>query len=162
MAIPWSLVMKAISWLGLGWPYPSDSKEMLRGLQAPLHVSTGFPRSGCLLAFLILTTKIMKWIVLLRYPNIHTQPYYGRFCWTNRVSRCQKNLKKCLLLDFIVQREISRGTHTNSPGGRHSMRTNQRPPPCPIFMLDALPATMGNLSWLGTGTKYAGLHTAKT
>jgi len=29
-----------------------------------------------------------------------------------------------------------------------------------IFMLDALPATVSpNLSWLGIGTKYAGLHT---
>jgi len=61
---------------------------------------------------------------------------------------------------YSARRE--RGTHTNSPGGRHSIRTNQQPPPSLIFTLDALPATMGNLSWLGTGTKYAGLHTAKT
>jgi len=33
------------------------------------------------------------------------------------------------LLDFMVQGEINRGRHTNHPAGRHSIRTNQRPPP---------------------------------
>jgi len=33
------------------------------------------------------------------------------------------------LLDFIVQEKINRGRHTDHPAGRHSIQTNQRPPP---------------------------------
>ena len=33
------------------------------------------------------------------------------------------------LLDFMVQGKINRGRHTDHPAGRHSIRTNQRPPP---------------------------------
>jgi len=33
------------------------------------------------------------------------------------------------LLDFMVQGKINRGRHTNHPAGRHSIRTNQCPPP---------------------------------
>jgi len=46
------------------------------------------------------------------------------------------------LLDFMVQGEINRGRHTDHPAGRHSIRTNQcPPPPSPHFYrLDALPA----------------------
>ena len=33
------------------------------------------------------------------------------------------------LLDFVVQREINRGRHTDYPAGHHSIRTNQCPPP---------------------------------
>ena len=33
------------------------------------------------------------------------------------------------LLDFVVQGKINRGRHTNHPAGRHSIRTNQCPPP---------------------------------
>jgi len=52
------------------------------------------------------------------------------------------------LLDFTVQRKINIGRHTNHPAGRHSIRTNQRPPPpSPIFYrLDALPATKPTVS----------------
>ena len=36
------------------------------------------------------------------------------------------------LLDFMAQGKINRGRHTNHPTGRHSIRTNQcPPPPCP-------------------------------
>jgi len=38
------------------------------------------------------------------------------------------------LLDFMVQGKINKGRHTNHPTGRHSIRTNQcPPPPSPIF-----------------------------
>ena len=33
------------------------------------------------------------------------------------------------LLDFMVQGKINRGKHTDHPAGRHSIRTNQCPPP---------------------------------
>jgi len=47
------------------------------------------------------------------------------------------------LLDIMVQGKINRGRHTNHPAGRHSIRTNQCPPPpySHIFYRpDALPA----------------------
>jgi len=52
------------------------------------------------------------------------------------------------LLDFMVQGKINRGRHTNHQAGRHSIQTNQcPPPPSPIFYRpDALPAAQPTLS----------------
>jgi len=52
------------------------------------------------------------------------------------------------LLDFMVQGKINRGRHIDYPAGRHSIRTNQCPPPSsPYFYeLDALPATQPTVS----------------
>ena len=45
------------------------------------------------------------------------------------------------LLDFMVQREINRGRHTDHPAGRHSIRTNQCPPPLsPHFLQTGCPS----------------------
>jgi len=45
------------------------------------------------------------------------------------------------LLDFMVQRKINRGRHTDHPAGRHFIRTNQcRPPPSPIFLQAGCPS----------------------
>jgi len=45
-----------------------------------------------------------------------------------------------LLLDFMVQGEINRGRHTDHPVGRHSIRTNQcPPPPSPHFFTGRMP-----------------------
>jgi len=44
------------------------------------------------------------------------------------------------LLDFTVQGKINRGRHTDHPAGRHSIRTNQcPPPPSPIFFTGRMP-----------------------
>jgi len=44
------------------------------------------------------------------------------------------------LLDFVVQGKINRGRHTDHPAGRHSIRTNQcPPPPSPIFFMGRMP-----------------------
>jgi len=44
------------------------------------------------------------------------------------------------LLDFMVQRKIYRGRHTDHPAGRHSIRTNQcPPPPSPHFFTGRMP-----------------------
>jgi len=70
-----------------------------------------------------------------------------------------------LLLDFMVQGRITRGRHTDNPGGRHSIRTNQQSTSInpPIFMPDALPAaTLPIYPGLGQAQKYAGLHTLHT
>ena len=69
--------------------------------------------------------------------------------------------RRNLLLDFMVQQKINRGRHTDHPARHHSIRTNQRPtsnipqrpPGCPSC------CNSPTLSWLGTGTKYAGLLT---
>jgi len=53
------------------------------------------------------------------------------------------------LLDFMVQGKINRGRHIDHPAGRHSIRTNQcPPPPSPIFFYrpDALRATQPTAS----------------
>ena len=45
------------------------------------------------------------------------------------------------LLDFMVQRQINRGRHTDHPAGRNSIRTNQcAPPPSPIFLQAGCPS----------------------
>ena len=53
------------------------------------------------------------------------------------------------LLDFMVQGEINRGRHTDHPARRHSIRTNQcPPPPSPHFFYrpEALPAAKPTVS----------------
>jgi len=46
------------------------------------------------------------------------------------------------LLDFMVQGTINRGRHTDHPDGRHSIRTNQCPPPpsSPYFLQAGCPS----------------------
>jgi len=45
------------------------------------------------------------------------------------------------LLDFMVQGKINRGRHADHPAGRHSIRTNQCPPPSyPIFLQAGSPS----------------------
>jgi len=51
------------------------------------------------------------------------------------------------LLHFMVQGKINRGRHTNHPAKRHSIWTNQCPPPSPIFYRpDALAAVQPTVS----------------
>jgi len=53
------------------------------------------------------------------------------------------------LLEFKAQEKINRGRHTDHPAGRHSIRTNQcPPPPSPhiFYRLDALPAAQPTVS----------------
>jgi len=45
------------------------------------------------------------------------------------------------LLDFMVQGKINRGKHIDHPAGRHSIQTNQwPPPPSPIFLQAGCPS----------------------
>jgi len=50
------------------------------------------------------------------------------------------------LLDFMVQGEINRGRHTDHPAGRHSIPTNQCPPPPhpPYFFTGRMPFLQPN------------------
>ena len=44
------------------------------------------------------------------------------------------------ILDFMVQRKINRGRHTDYPAERHSIRTNQcPPPPSPHIFIGRMP-----------------------
>ena len=44
------------------------------------------------------------------------------------------------LLDFMVQGKFNRGRHTDHPAGRHSIRTNQCPPPPSSFLQARCPS----------------------
>jgi len=76
--------------------------------------------------------------LLLIFHHHTTQPSYGPFSGTTRVSQCQKRTS-----GIYGAGKINRGRHTDHPAGRHSIRTNQCPPPPspPYFYgADALPA----------------------
>jgi len=62
------------------------------------------------------------------HTHTHTQPFYGPFSG----ARARREL-----LDFMVQGKINRGRHTDRPAGRHSIRTNQCPPPLSPHFLQA-------------------------
>ena len=70
------------------------------------------------------------------YKNTHTRnrfmaPFPGPPGWAGARRE---------LLDFMVQGEINRGRHSDHPAGRHSIRTNQcPPPPSPIFFMGQMP-----------------------
>jgi len=89
--------------------------------------------------------------------HTHTQPFYGPFSGTTRMSRCQKTSASGL----YGAREDNRGRHTDHLAGRHSIRTNQQPTPNHPHLYAGCPSCRNpaNLSRLRTGTKYAGLHT---
>jgi len=56
--------------------------------------------------------------------NIPPQLFYGPFRGPPGWAGARREL-----LDFMVQGKINRGRHTDYPAGRHSVRTNQCPPP---------------------------------
>jgi len=64
---------------------------------------------------------------------------------------------------WTLTRRITRGRHTDNPGGHQSIRTNQQSTsinPTPIFMPDTLPATtLPIYPGFGQAQEYAGLHT---
>ena len=58
------------------------------------------------------------------YKLTTPQPFYGLFLGSPGWAGARREL-----LDFMVQGKINRGRHTHRPAGRHSIRTNQCPPP---------------------------------
>jgi len=95
----------------------------------------------------------------LTHEHTHTliQPFYGPFSGSTRVNQCQKKSSSGL---YGARGDI-RGRHTDNPAGRHFIRTNQRPTSLTAHFYARYPSCRNPpiLSWLGTGTKYAGLHT---
>jgi len=74
------------------------------------------------------------------------------------MSQCQKKSSSRL----YGAREDNTGRHTNKPNGRHSINGQIRdPPPSSLHFYAGCPSFRNPpaLSWLETGTKYAGLHT---
>jgi len=68
----------------------------------------------------------------------------------------------CHLLSFMVQGKGNRGRRADKTAGHHPIRTIGAPPPSSpqvLCQMPFLPQTSQYLSWLGTCTKYAGLHT---
>jgi len=87
-----------------------------------------------------------------------TQPFYGPFSGTARVSRCQQRSSSglCCARGDIRGRRVP----TIRLGATPSRVISDPPPSFPHFYAGC-PSCRNppNLSWLGTGTKYAGLHT---
>jgi len=90
--------------------------------------------------------------------HTHTQSFYGPFSRTTRVSQCQKKSS----FGLYGAREDNRDRHSDHPVGRHSIRSNQRPTTIIPNFYAGCPSCHNppTLSWLGTGTKYAGLNTS--
>ena len=61
---------------------------------------------------------------MIRRKTTPPQPFYGPFSGTTRVAGARREL-----LDSMVQGKINKGRHTDHPTGRHSIQTNQCPPP---------------------------------
>jgi len=100
------------------------------------------------------------WMLFLP-PNQQCQSTEGNFCsiyvytkyhttvlWPFFQDYPGESVLEEKLLDFMAQGEINRGRHTDHPPGRHSIRTNQcPPPPSPVFYRpDALPAAQPTVS----------------
>jgi len=99
-------------------------------------------------------------MMLCHWPCViyaHIQSFYGPFSGTTRVSWCQKKSSSGL----YGAREDNSGRHTDHPAGCHSIQTNQQFTSITPHFYAGCPSCCNppTLSWLGTGTKYAGLHT---
>ena len=120
-------------------------RHSIRTNQRPISL---IPLLLCRMPFLSQPSHfILAWdrhqICWLAYPmtNLLTTPHHSRFTALFPGPRRWAGARR-ELLDFMVQGTINRGRHTDHPAGRHSIRTNQcPPPPSPIFYRpDALPA----------------------
>ena len=95
--------------------------------------------------------------------HTHTQPFYGSLDFVQD-NRCEPVLEGTFrhLLDFLEQNEDNTGWCTNNLDGLPPIQTNWCPHLChPHHLYAGCPSLHNppNLSWLGTGTKHAGLHT---
>ena len=62
--------------------------------------------------------------------HITPRPFYNPFMGPPGWAGARREL-----MDFMVQRKINRGRHTDHPAGRHSIRTNQYLPASSRYML---------------------------
>jgi len=97
--------------------------------------------------------------LVIRYDTTQTQkPFYGPFSGTTRVSRCQK---KVFFWSFVVQGEISEADTPTIWLGATPSGLISDPSPKSLHFYMGCPSCHNSptLSWSGTVTKYAGLHT---
>ena len=98
-----------------------------------------------------------------QYTITHTQPFYSSldFVGDNMGELVPENTFRHLL-DFLVQNKDNTGRRTSNLDGLPPIHTNWCPHLChPHHFYAGCPSWHNppNLSWLGTGIKYAGLHT---
>jgi len=101
--------------------------------------------------------------ILWLFSRQTTQPFYGSLdiIWDNPGEPAPEGTFR-YLLDFLEQNEDNTGRHINNPDGLPPIQTNWCPYLCnPHHFYAGCPCLHNppNLSWLGTGTNYAGLHT---
>jgi len=95
--------------------------------------------------------------VLLNRTHTHPHNHFTALFRDHWLSRYQK---KIFFWTFLVQGDITEAdTPTIWQSATPSGLISNPPPSSPIFTLDVFPAVTLPLSWLGTGTKYAFLHT---
>jgi len=97
------------------------------------------------------------------HTHTHTQPFYSSLDFVlDNPGQLIPEATFCHLLDFLVQNEDNKGRHTNSPDGLPPHPDYWCPHLChPHHFYAGCPSWHNPpyLSCLGTGTKYAGLHT---
>jgi len=97
------------------------------------------------------------------HTHTHAQPFYGSvdFVRDNPGEPVPEGTFRHLL-DFLEQNEDNTGRCANNLDGLLPIQTNWCPHLChPHHFYAGCPSLHNppHLSWLGTGTKYAGLHT---
>jgi len=108
-----------------------------------------------LFSFFIGTLHILAYLVMILFISarhdgccITTQILYTRVVWHHNhfmalfLGPPGWAGARRELLDFMMQGKINRGRHTDHPAGRHSIQTNQCPPPPhpPYFLLAGYPS----------------------
>jgi len=161
---PSSSVCLSYLWARCRFCHPTVSVKALT-LTSVLVLSFLDPWQDCwwkgrsyLYASSVMMVALQVYLVLLlpHHHNRFTAPFLGPPGWTGARRE---------LLDSMLQGKVNGGRRTNHPAGRHSIRTNQCPPPpsFPYFFTNQMPflppnqqrqRTEGNASkhWTQSGT----------
>jgi len=75
---------------------------------------------------------------------INTETHTTTILWPCFWDHPGESVPEGKLLDFMAQGKIDRGRHTDHPAGRHSIRTNQCPPPPFPFFTGQIPFLLPN------------------
>jgi len=130
--------------MALSSGYEESSRSL--GLQAPLHTTIPLPCSGGRQAHpkvnLILHIECSSCCPINSVKALKGKHRHTHNCSTALFPGPPKSAgARRELLDFMVQGKINRGSHTDHPAGRHSIRTNQcPPPPSPMFLHAGCPS----------------------
>ena len=113
--------------------------------------NTRLPATVCLNTGVARNVKLTTIHFTSHFPDLCHIPWHFQFFQTSYHTTTTTVLRPCFrdhpdepvpeLLDSVVQGEINRGRHTDHPAGRHSIRTNQCPPPpsSPFFFTGRMP-----------------------